>query len=188
MKKSIAPILMLSLLTISPSNASTPSTTPKNPTPAQVAQSIINLVKTGRTMDLKAVSGELVLPDLYGNAVYKGSDTDSRLWTYYQNDNHAHPIKSVRHTMWLDMDSGYNVITGAVEFEFKSGRCPSLDTLASLSNGRINKVKLPKSPDLITGKGGEYDWVYVDFGDKSLSVSPDGCRISKYSEAKFGAH
>lgn len=175
-------IIALSLITLTtPALAQTPNTT-------QVAQSIIELTKTAQTMNLKAVSSKLALPDLYGNAIYQGSNGNDKLQTRYQNLDPKHPIQSVRHSVWLDMGSGYTVVKGAVEFEFKNGECPSTNTLARLSGGRVDRVKLPTPPSIITGQGDEYDWVYVHFDDKSLSVSPDGCRISEYGEAKFGVH
>lgn len=154
--------------------------------PQDIARHIIELTKSGEQMNLKAVGSALDEPDLYNTAVFTSVGENSSYGNTYRPQNPKTPLKTIRHEIWLDMDSGFSKVNSAVEFEFKDGQCPSIADFERLSGNNAMAFNIPTSPDLITGKGGHYTTHYIDVSDtQKLSITQNGCRVSVYSQAKL---
>lgn len=149
-----------------------------------LGQGLVGLAAQGQAMDLREVGKALGLPDLYGRTLFKGSD--DKLLALYEVPDPAHPVRHIRHTVWLDMRSGFNATVGHMELTFKKGRCLNVKALEQAIGGRAQTMHIPNPPDLLTGRGSSYERVFLHLGGEILSIRPDGCEASLSSRAVFG--
>lgn len=145
---------------------------------------IVSLAEQGEQMNLKKTAQVLGQSDLYGKAIFNGELNDGSLRYTYHVEQKDSPLTSVAYTIWLDMNSGFNEVTGVVEFDFKKEQCPTAGDLERVTGAKAMTTYPPTSPDLITGKGGSYTMhLLTTKTGKTLSLV--GCRVSVASEAKL---
>lgn len=149
----------------------------------QILKHIYELVKQGEQMNLKHTANVLNAPKLYSHAVFS-SDGDKLFYRYdFEPDS---PLQEIRYQIWLDMRQGFGVAAGAVDYHFKQGQCPAIDTYEAIFGVPVVTHQIPLSPSLWTGKGGTYDLHYFYLpNNKVVSVTTDGCQVGVSANAKL---
>lgn len=150
---------------------------------SQVLGHINELVKQGEHMNLKTTANLLDTPKLYDDALFSGDDHQ---WFYRYQFEQTSPLQEVRYRIWLDMNQGFGVVAGAVDYHFKPDQCPTIDVYETVLGVPVVTHQIPYSPDLWTGKGGSYDMHYFYLPDsKVVSVTTDGCQVGVSAHAKL---
>lgn len=150
----------------------------------QLIKDLVGLIKQGEQMNLYTTAQVLGEAELYDHAVFDNDDA-KLLYSYYIKAPN-NPLVTVNYSIWLNMAEGFNTVAGVVEYQFKKGQCPSIDTFERIIGSKAITTQAPISPDLWTGQGGSYVVYYFHLpNDKIISVSNDGCRMDSSTQAKL---
>lgn len=149
---------------------------------ATTIKQIIGLVQANEQMNLKAVAQAIHEPELYDHFDMSGVN-DSGYFYEIKKKNHA--LASVRYRIKVDSSNPYHYVYGEVIFGFKQKHCPSILEIEHLTGQQVQSATFGTSPDLITGKGGEYTIYYLQLGEKTVNINPILCEISILTSAKL---
>lgn len=146
---------------------------------------LVDLARSGKQMDLRAVGHAIGEPNLYDLATFKHDVNHSAgVWYTYHTTKTDNPIAHVQYKVWLDMYSGFAKVLGAVDFTFKKGSCPSIADFERVAGVSAQKVSILTFPSLLTGQGSTYARYYLQVAsNKTLDISADGCQVAIYSRA-----